>query len=91
LNLPNGTETSLIASLHTASKVLSDSSPQNDVAVVSALQAFINKIEAQRGKKISEADADTLVSMAKKVIAELGRYYLNGRYPTVIYHRLISF
>jgi hypothetical protein len=72
LNLPDGTETSLIASLHTASKVLNDSNPQNDVAAVGALQAFINKIEAQRGKKISEADADTLIAGALYIIVVLG-------------------
>jgi hypothetical protein len=51
--------------------VLEDANPQNDVAAINALQAFINKVEAQRGKKISEADADALIAKAQAIVEEL--------------------
>ena len=36
------------------------------------LNAFINKVEAQRGKSIPDADADVLVALAQKALDELG-------------------
>jgi hypothetical protein len=36
-----------------------------------ALEAFINELEAQRGKKIPEAVADALIAKAQGIIAEL--------------------
>ena len=36
---------------------------------VNQLNAFINQVEAQRGKKISEADADALIAAAQEIIA----------------------
>jgi len=70
--LPEATKTSLIASLDTALKVLEDSNQKNDVAAINALRAFINKIEAQRGKKIPVGVADELITEAKKIIVALG-------------------
>jgi len=37
------------------------------------LQAFINQIEAQRGKKISEEAADMLIAYANNIIAHIER------------------
>jgi len=71
IDLPKGTENSLNASLDTAMKVLEDSNPKNDVAAINSLEAFINKIEAQRGKKISDGDADVLIAKAQDIIAAL--------------------
>jgi len=71
MELPPSTEKSLNASLDTANKVLKDSNLKNDVAAINALKAFINKIEAQRGKKISENDADKLIAKAQEIIEEL--------------------
>jgi PKD repeat protein len=71
INLPGGTDKSLNASLDTAMQVLEDSNENNDVAAIKALQAFINKIEAQRGKNISEADADALIAKVLETIAAL--------------------
>lgn len=41
------------------------------VAAVNTLGAFINAVEAQRGKKIAPADADALIAVAKRLIAGL--------------------
>tara|TARA_B100001123_G_scaffold213524_1_gene241118 strand:- start:11502 stop:11666 length:165 start_codon:yes stop_codon:yes gene_type:complete len=40
----------------------------DDGAAVNQLEAFINKVEAQRGKKISDEDADTLIALAQAII-----------------------
>jgi len=37
-----------------------------------SLNAFINTVEAQAGKKIAEADALILIAMAEEVLAALG-------------------
>jgi surface protein len=58
----------LLAKLETAIEKLSDETVENDAAAVNSLQAFINSVEAQRGKKISEEDADTLIAAAQLVI-----------------------
>ena len=64
LDLPAGIENSLISKLDTALKVLEDVNENNDVAAINALQAFINAVTAQRGKKISEVVADALIGEA---------------------------
>ncbi len=69
--LPASTKNNLTTSLDTASKVLEDSNPKNDKASINTLQAFINKIEAQRGKKIPTEIADELIAKAQEIIAEL--------------------
>jgi len=43
-----------------------------------ALSAFVNKVEAQRGKKVSEADADALVSDAQGTIMLLRTGHVAG-------------
>ena len=40
----------------------------DDGAAVNQLEVFINKVEAQRGKKISDEDADTLIALAQAII-----------------------
>ena len=40
----------------------------NDNAAVNQLKAFINKVEAWRGKKLSDEQADTLIERAQQVI-----------------------
>jgi len=68
LDLPQGTETALLSTVNNAMKSLDKG---NDGAAVNQLQAFINKVEAQRGKKISEEDADMLIEYANNVIAQI--------------------
>jgi len=68
LDLPKGTEKSLLAKLDAALANLLDGNEQNDGAVCNVLEAFINAVEAQRGKKIDEADADVLIAAAQAII-----------------------
>ena len=72
LNLLQGIENSLDAKLEAALNALDDVNENNDVAAINSLEAFINAVEAQRGKKISETDADYLVAEAAAIIAMLG-------------------
>jgi hypothetical protein len=71
MDLPVSIAGSLDSSLDNVVKVLEDSNAQNDIAAINDLEAFINKVEAQRGKKISEEYADTLISNAQEIIAAL--------------------
>ncbi len=64
LDLPSGIEISLLAKLDAAQKA-------NDSVAINLLQAFINAVQAQRGKLIPEADADTLIATAEAIIAML--------------------
>ena len=68
LNLQQGIANSLDAKLDSVSKTLDDVNENNDVAAINALGAFINAVEAQRGNKIPEADADTLTTAAQQII-----------------------
>ena len=68
LNLHSGIENSLDAKLDAALKAIEDLNQNNDVAAINALEAFINAVEAQRGNKIPEADADDLIAAAQQII-----------------------
>jgi parallel beta-helix repeat protein len=71
LNLHKGVESGLVAKLNAASKVFEDDNEKNDVAAVNILEAFIKAVEAQRGSKISEEDADDLIAQAEAIITAL--------------------
>jgi len=47
---------------------LKDLGRGQDNAAVGKLKAFINNVEAQRGKKISEAEADALIQTVQEII-----------------------
>jgi hypothetical protein len=68
LNLQQGMDTSLDVILDAALQALDDLSQNNDVAATNALEAFINAVEAQRGKKVTNAEADTLIAGAQAII-----------------------
>jgi hypothetical protein len=68
LNLAAGITTSLEAKLNTALGKIVDRNAQNDAAAVNALEAFIQEVQAQRGKKIAAPDADALVAAAQQII-----------------------
>ena len=68
MNLQQGIETGLVAKLEAALQVLEDVNEKNDVAAINSLEAFINLVEAQKGKKISSPDAETLIDAAEKII-----------------------
>lgn len=70
-DLSEATKISLVASLLAALKVLEDSNPKNDVAALGALEAFVNKLEAQRGKKIPDELAEHLTERAQDIFTVL--------------------
>jgi len=72
LNLQHGIENSFVAKLEAAVFVLNDLIPNNDVAAINALEAFINAVLSQQGVNILEADADLLIVDAQEIIALLG-------------------
>lgn len=74
LNLQTGIASSLDAKLDTALQVVGDLNEKNDVAATNSLEAFINAVDAQRGNKISDPDADALIAAAQDIIALLGGF-----------------
>ncbi len=72
LGLSAGTEQSLVSSLDAALAILGDGVAANDSAAIASLEAFINKVEAQRGKKLSDQEADALVAWAETAISKIG-------------------
>jgi hypothetical protein len=69
--LPQGIENGMLQSLDGAIQKLEDDNPNNDLAAIGKLEAFINKVEAQRGKRLSDEQADSLVAAATDIIAEV--------------------
>ena len=72
LNIDNGISNSLDAKLSAALSAIDDMNAGNDVAAINSLMAFINAVEAQRGKKIEEGDACDLIQSADAIIVQLG-------------------
>ncbi|MHC4445016.1 MAG: TolB family protein, partial [Planctomycetota bacterium] len=68
LNLQQGIENSLDAKLDAAAQALEDLNENNNLAAINTLQAFINAVQAQRGSKIPEAEADALIAAAREII-----------------------
>ena len=68
LNLHKGITNGLEAKLNAALGALEDENENNDAAAVNTLGAFINAVEAQRGKKIPQAEADALIAAAQEII-----------------------
>jgi len=71
LNLQKGILNSLNAKLDTVLAALDDLNENNDVAAINPLNAFINAVEAQRGKEITDAVADYLIPVAQAIIDKL--------------------
>ena len=68
LELPDGLESSLVSKLDGAISALEK---DQDTAAINKLDAFINQVDAQRGKKITEDQADELVATAKWIIGNI--------------------
>lgn len=93
LNLAQGIENSLEAKLESAMNALDDVNQNNDVAAINSLHAFINAVEAQRGNKLTNEQADKLVADANNIIASLSdgsaapakqrRLNPRGKLPTI--------
>jgi hypothetical protein len=62
MNLQNGISNSLDSKLDAALNVLTDVNVNNDGAACNSLAAFINAVEAQRGKKITNAQVAQIAS-----------------------------
>jgi len=71
MNLQNGIENSLDSKLDAALNALVDANVNNDGAACNSLAAFISAVQAQRGKKITNAQADELISSAQQIKAML--------------------
>jgi len=71
LNLPAGLETAMLATLDEAFDLLEDPISDNDIAAVNKLSAILNKVDAQRGKKISESEADYIAGQVMDIVSAL--------------------
>jgi len=69
MNLPHGTTTSLNAKLNT---VLADIAANDLAGACSALASLISEASAQSGKKLTVAQANTIISMAMQLEGQLG-------------------
>lgn len=65
LNLDSGAANSLATKLDSAQQSLANG---NTGAGVNQLQAFINQVNAQRGKKLTDQEADQLIAAAQAII-----------------------
>ncbi|MFC2038223.1 hypothetical protein ACFLUG_00420 [Chloroflexota bacterium] len=65
LYLPQGMENSIVSKLDNAVKSLEKS---NIESAVNQLEAFINQVEAQRGKKLTDEQADDLIDKVRTII-----------------------
>jgi len=72
LNLSKGISSSFDAKLNAALGALDDMNENNDGAAINSLEALINAIEAQRGGKLTDSEADALIATAQAIIASLG-------------------
>jgi probable HAF family extracellular repeat protein len=68
LNLKYGIQNSLDSKLDAARQALGDVNNHNNVAAVNALNAFINAVNAQRGKAIPATASDSLVAAASVIV-----------------------
>jgi len=71
INIQQGISNSLDGKIDAALAALEDVNAHNDVAAVNSLNAFINAVEAQRGNKISDSEADALIASAQAIIESL--------------------
>ena len=73
-NLQAGISNALDSKLASALAALDDSNENNDAAALNSMYAFCNSVEAQRGKKLSDMQADTLIEAANAVIVALDEF-----------------
>ncbi len=68
VTLPQGIENSLLSTVNNAQKSLEQGSSK---AAINQMKAFINNVEAQRGKKISDEEAQMLIDFAESAIGQI--------------------
>jgi len=71
LNLRQGITNSFDAKLQTVLNALEDANQNNNASAVNLLQAFINGVEAQRGRELTSEQADALIASALEIISVL--------------------
>lgn len=71
LNVSAGIVNSLDAKLDCVSQALADFNQNNNNAAASAMNAFISEVEAQRGRRITNTEADALIDRAQQILAQL--------------------
>ena len=71
LNLQKGISNALDAKLDSALRALEDTNENNDVAALNSMYAVCNSVEAQRGQKITDADADIIIASINGIIPQL--------------------
>jgi len=71
LNIHHGISNALDSKLDNVLQALEDANTKNDASAVNTLYAFIYSVEAQRGNKISDAEADDLITHAQAIIDSL--------------------
>jgi len=71
-NLSQGLENSLAAKLKNAQKALTAANAGHRQDAMTHIRAFIHEVEAQRGKGLTEAQADQLLFWALRILAGLG-------------------
>ncbi|MBW3598220.1 MAG: hypothetical protein KY475_13235 [Planctomycetes bacterium] len=71
INIASGIANSLDAKLHASLNALFDAVERNDSATLGSLSAFVNSVEAQRGRKISPGHAHYLLTAAERIMARL--------------------
>jgi hypothetical protein len=68
LSLHGGISNNLQAKLDAAIQKLEDDNENNNVAAVNLLEAFINAVQAQSGKKIAQPDATALIATVQEIL-----------------------
>lgn len=74
LNAQIGISKRLDAIIGAVQSALEDQKAKNNVAAIGAMHAFIYAVWAQKGKQLTEADADRLIGEARTIIVALGGY-----------------
>ena len=72
LELPSNVENNLKAPLKNAQVKLNDDNPKNDGAACEKMNAFINMVNAQEGKKLTSEQAEELREAAQSVKDSIG-------------------
>jgi hypothetical protein len=67
-DLQHGIRNSLVSKLTGALNKLNDNNPNNDGAAVNMIEAFLEAVNAQRGKKIPEDVADRMLTEAHTIL-----------------------
>jgi hypothetical protein len=67
----NGLTNSLLGKLDNAISKLEDDNPNNDIAAINSLYAFINTVDSQTGNQIDENFANELINAALRILATL--------------------